>query len=259
MRQPLLAPAALLALLFGTAGCVVTRADLDRQPYSGRVGPAAPTTVVADVLFSDDTEAELDRVRIQPNEHASRALADSLALWLTASGYSIERQVATVGLSTDSLALFEIEEDTADASSIHSGPIVMDEVFADDPMLFAAARTPEQAPRAEGDAEARRVVAVLRVRGRSVPVETSFAQAALTGLLTLGRKTDFDRSALRAELFLLDAETGALVWARREGQQLQSPDVTSALSLARQLADAVPEAGVPTSRSASFRNSLGAP
>ena len=258
MRPSAFAPAALCALLLVSTGCVVTRADLNRQPYSGRVGPAAPTTVIADVLFADDTEAELDRVRIQPNESASRALADSLALWLTASGYSIERQVATVGLSTDSLALFEIEEDTADASSIHSGPIVLDASLADDPMLFAAARTPEQAPRAEGDAEARRVVAVLRVRGRSVPVETSFAQAALTGLLTLGRKADFDRSALRAELFLLDAETGALVWARREGQQLQSPDVTAALALARQLVDSVPAAGIPSPK-ASYPTSLGAP
>lgn len=259
MRHPVFPPAALLALFVWASGCVVTRADLDRQPYSGRVVPAAPTTVIADVLFSDDTEAELDRVRLAPNEQASRALVDSLSLWLSASGYSIVRQVAGVGLSADSLALFELEGDADNAGVIHSGPFVLDETLTADPALFAAARTPEQAPRADSDAEARRIVAVLRVRGRSVPVETSFAQAALTGLLTLGRKADFDRSALQAELFLLDAETGALVWARREGQQLQSPDVTAALALAKQLADTVPAAGISSPKGSFQTSSLGAP
>ena len=235
---------ALLALAISLSGCVVTRADLNREPYAGRVLPAAPTTVIADVLFADDTAGELDLVRLQSNETAGRALVDSLARWLGNAGYAVERHLSGVGLSADSLALYEVAASETEAAFVHAGPLLLDAALRDDPSLFAAARTPEQAPRAAAETAARRVVAVLRVRGRSVPVETSFAQAALTGLLTLGRKADFDRSALQAELFLLDAETGALVWARREGQQLQTPDVTAALELARQLVQAAPVAGI---------------
>ena len=245
LRTALLSAAACAALAVSTAGCLVTRADLDREPFEGRVVTAAPTTAVADVLFTDHTGEEVERVRLRENEYASLVLLDSLTNWLSEAGYAVEHQAAAVGLSTDSLALVSLERDEVAAPVLHSGPVLMDPLLQRDARLFAAARAPETAPRAAAETEARRVVAVLRVRGRTVPVEKSAAQAALTGLLTLGRKADFDRSALQAELFVLDADTGALVWASREGQNLRAPDVTSALLLARTLADRLPPAGLP--------------
>ena len=260
MRPSLSPPALLAALLLFTSGCIVTRADLEREPFAGTVVPAAATTVIVDVLFAGDQEGDLDIVRLEPNEQAGRALVDSLSRWLGGAGYAVGHGMAGVGLSSDSLALYEavgLSAGRTDSTYLHAGPLLVDASLAADPALYAAARQPELAPRAAAGTSARRVVAVLRVRGRSVPVETSVAQAALTGLLTLGRKADFDRSGLQAELFLLDAETGALVWARREAQQLQAPDVTAALALTRLLAGAVPAAGIPADTPTPI--SLGAP
>jgi hypothetical protein len=245
VRSSLCLFAACAALAVTTAGCLVTRADLERAPFEGRVMPAAPTTAVADVLFTDHTGEEVERVRLRDNEHASLILLDSLTTWLSEAGYAVEQRAAAVGLAADSLALVSLERDGQAAPELHAGPVALDPLLQHDAQLFAAARAPETAPRAAAETEARRVVAVLRVRGRSVPVERSAAQAMLTGLLTLGRKADFDRSALQAELFVLDADTGALVWASREGQDLQAPDVTSAIEMARALADRLPPAGLP--------------
>lgn len=245
--------------LIALTGCASNAPKVFNE-FADRARQIERIYLLNDVLVQDDVKGAHDRVDVNENRELLALVAGEVRKTLAEKGYRVETgAVDTVGAIAGRDTQYAVYRgdpesrprwDSEEHTDLQWSPFHYEDTtgapFAEDPVkllhqrLFAV-KTPARLKAQTFDSASafalpeRSAILVTQSHGRRVPGAKKGAQFFLSAVLTMGMFMTWEESSISHRLYLLDAQTGEVLWSDfhvKTGGAPQEKDIRLAIGKA---------------------------